>query len=91
MNKTDLIDYIANDSGLKKTEAAKSLDSFIKAINEKLSQGEQVALAGFGTFSVSERAARTGRNPKTSEPIEIPATVVPKFKAGKALKESVSK
>jgi DNA-binding protein HU-beta len=80
---------MAEKAGLSKTDAEKALKAFTDAITEALKAGEKVALVGFGTFSVGERAARTGQNPQTGEKINIPAAKSPKFKAGKALKDSV--
>ena len=91
MNKTELIDAIANDTGLTKKDAESSLKSFIENVSNELSQGNDVQLIGFGTFSVGKRAERTGRNPKTGEEIKIAAANTPKFKAGKALKDRVNK
>ncbi|MBI9033507.1 MAG: HU family DNA-binding protein [Bacteroidales bacterium] len=89
MNKAELIDAIASDSGLTKADAKRALDAFITATSGALSQGDRVALVGFGSFSVSERAARTGRNPKTGEEMPIPAKKVVKFKAGNELADNV--
>lgn len=83
MNKAELIDQIAKDTGLTKVQAGETLDSFTNAIVGTLKKGDTVTLVGFGTFSVSQRAARNGRNPQTGETIKIKATKVPKFKAGK--------
>lgn len=90
MNKSELVNAIAAKSGLTKTDSSKALDAVTSAISETLAKGDSVQLVGFGTFSVSERAARTGRNPKTGEPLEISASNTPKFKAGKALKDAVN-
>ncbi|HDV0591673.1 TPA: HU family DNA-binding protein [Acinetobacter baumannii] len=89
MNKSELIDAIAEKGGVSKTDAGKALDATIASITEALKKGVTVTLVGFGTFSV-ERAARTGRNPKTGEELQIKATKVPSFKAGKGLKDSVA-
>jgi len=89
MNKGELIDVVAKEAGISKALAGRALDSTIAAVTKSLSKGEQVALAGFGTFSVSTRKARTGRNPRTGTEIKIPATRVAKFKAGKKLAEAV--
>jgi DNA-binding protein HU-beta len=89
MTKTDLIAKIAQDAGLTKTVAAKALSSMIDGVGEALKKGDSLAIPGFGTFSVSKRAARTGRNPQTGEAIQISAKNVVKFKAGKGLKEIV--
>ncbi len=91
MNKADLISKIAVNSGLSKKDSEKALAAAIDAIVESLKVGEKVQLVGFGIFDVKERAARTGRNPKTKEAIKIPASRVPQFKAGKALKDAVAK
>ena len=88
VNKTQLVEKIAQNAGLSKASAGRALDAFIEAVGDKLQSGGQVALVGFGTFSVRTRAARTGRNPKTGEEIKIAAANVPAFKAGKALKVS---
>jgi len=89
MNKTDLVNAVAEKSELSKKDAGKAVDSVFEAIMDSLSEGEKVQLIGFGNFEVRERAARKGRNPQTGEEIEIPASKVPAFKAGKALKDSV--
>ncbi|CAM3593511.1 HU family DNA-binding protein [Vibrio sp. Of14-4] len=88
MNKTQLVEKIAQNADLSKASAGRALDAFIEAVGDTLQSGDQVALVGFGTFSVRTRAARTGRNPKTGEEIKIAAANVPAFKAGKALKDS---
>jgi len=90
MNKAQLIDAMANNSGLSKADAKKALDAFISTTTETLKNGDRVALIGFGTFSVSERGARTGRNPQTGKEIQIPSKKVVKFKAGADLADSVS-
>ena len=90
MNKAELIDQIAAGSGLSKTDSKKALDACLSAITGALKEGDKVALVGFGTFSVSARAARTGRNPQTGQAIEIPAKKVAKFKAGKELADAVN-
>ncbi|MCC5879480.1 MAG: DNA-binding protein HU-beta [Idiomarina sp.] len=90
MNKSQLIDKIAADAELSKAAAGRALDSMIEAVTEALKNDDQVALVGFGTFSVRERSARTGRNPQTGETIQISAAKVPSFKAGKALKDAVN-
>ncbi len=89
MNKQELIAAIANDSGLTKVEAEKALNSVTSNITAALTKRDKVTLVGFGTFSTSDRAARTGRNPRTGETINIAATTVPKFKAGKELKSAI--
>lgn len=89
MNKAQLIDAIAEAADLPKTVASKALDAVLDCISKSLAEGDIVALMGFGTFSVKERAARTGRNPKTGAEIHIKAARVPNFKAGKGLKDVV--
>lgn len=90
VNKTELIDYIANDADISKAAATRSLESAIEAIKKTLKKGGTVSLVGFGTFAVGKRAARTGRNPRTGESIKIKAAKVPKFRPGKALKDAVN-
>ena len=90
MNKSELIDAIAQQSGLSKTDAGKALDATINSITEALKADDTVTLVGFGTFGVKERAARTGRNPQTGETLEIKASKVPSFKAGKGLKDAIA-
>ncbi len=90
MNKGQLIDKIAEGADITKASAGSSLDSLIGAISAELADGGDVALVGFGTFKVSARAARKGRNPQTGAEIQIAASNVPSFKAGKALKDSVN-
>jgi DNA-binding protein HU-beta len=90
LNKSQLVDKIADGAEISKAAAARALDSFISAVTDALKGGESVALVGFGTFSVRERSARTGRNPQTGKTIQIAAAKVPSFKAGKALKDSVN-
>ncbi|MCL6232576.1 MULTISPECIES: HU family DNA-binding protein [Acinetobacter] len=90
MNKSELIDAIAENGGLSKADAGKALDATIAAVTNALKAGDTVTLVGFGTFSVKERAARTGRNPQTGATLEIKASKVPSFKAGKGLKDSVA-
>ena len=91
MNKNDLVSKVAESADISKQKAASAVDAVIEAIKGSLKSGEDVRLVGFGTFSVSNRAATTGRNPRTGEPIKIPASKQPKFKAGKDLKEAVNK
>ena len=91
MNKTELISAIATNSGLSKKDSEKALTATIAAITDALVSGDKVQLVGFGIFDVKDRAARIGRNPKTKEPINIPATRTPQFKAGRALKDAVAK
>lgn len=90
MNKTDLIEMMADRAQLTKADAERALNAFQDAITSSLKDGNPVALTNFGTFDVKERAGRTGRNPRTGEPIQIPASKVVSFKAGKALKDAVS-
>lgn len=90
MNKSQLIDKIAAGADISKAKAGQALDSFIDSVTEALKENDQVALVGFGTFTVRERAARSGRNPQTGETIEIAAANVPAFKPGKALKDAVN-
>lgn len=89
MNKADLINSVAERAEMTKKDAEKAVNAVFSAIEEALAQGEKVQLVGFGTFEVRERAARTGRNPQTGEEIQIAATKVPAFRAGKALKEAI--
>lgn len=90
MNKSELIDAIAAASDLSKASAGRALDAMTDTITKALAEDDQVVLVGFGTFSVKERSARTGRNPQTGEPIEIAAAKIPNFKPGKALKDAVN-
>lgn len=90
MNKNDLIAAVASSSGLSKADSAKAVDGVFDSITSSLKGGTEVRLVGFGTFSVSRRAATTGRNPRTGESIQIPASNQPKFKAGKGLKTAVN-
>ncbi|MCF7804922.1 MAG: HU family DNA-binding protein [Candidatus Marinimicrobia bacterium] len=91
MNKSELIDSMAEKGGITKADAERALNAFTDTVTETLAgdKDEKITLVGFGTFSTSDRAARTGRNPQTGETINIPATTVPKFKAGKSLKDAV--
>lgn len=89
MNKSDLIQAVAEKSGLTKKDSASSVDAMLDGITESLAKGESVQLIGFGTFEVRSRQAREGRNPATGEAIKIKASKVPAFKVGKALKEKV--
>ena len=89
MNKGELIEAVAKDIGISKALAGKVLDSTIDAVTKSLAKGDRVALVGFGTFSVSTRKARTGRNPRTGKEIMIPATKVARFKAGNKLGQAV--
>ena len=90
MNKAQLIDAIAVEANLTKADSKKALDAFIKSTTDALKEGDRVALVGFGSFSVAERSARTGRNPQTGKPIEISAKKVVKFKPGSELADSVN-
>ncbi|MAY36977.1 DNA-binding protein HU-beta [Litorivivens lipolytica] len=90
MNKSELIDAIAASADLPKAAAGRALDAVVDSITDALKKDDSVSLVGFGTFSVKERAARTGRNPQTGEPINIAAAKIPSFKAGKALKDAVN-
>jgi DNA-binding protein HU-beta len=90
MNKNDLISQVADDAGLSKADATKAVDAVLDNIAGSLSNGGEVRLVGFGTFSVTHRKATTGRNPRTGEAIQIKASNQPKFKAGKALKDAVN-
>ncbi len=90
MNKTQLIDAIAKDSGLSRADSARAIDSLVTTVQKTLKKGDDVALTGFGKFSVVKRAARTGRNPQTGQPIKIRASKAPKFTAGATLKTAVS-
>ena len=88
MNKSELIDAIAASADIPKAQAGRALDAVIESVTSALKQNDQVVLVGFGTFSVKERSARSGRNPQTGQPIEIPAAKIPTFKPGKALKDA---
>ncbi len=90
MNKSELIDVIARQSDMTKAAAGKALDATIAAVTDALKQGDTVTLVGFGSFYVGDRAARTGRNPRTGKNIKINAAKVPKFRAGKGLKDAVN-
>ena len=90
MNKTQLVEKIAANADITKADAGRALDAFIDAVTETLKDGDQVSLVGFGTFSVRDRAARTGRNPQTGAEIQIAAAKVPGFKPGKGLKDAVN-
>lgn len=89
MNKTDLINTVAETADLSKKDATKAVDSVFQVISDSLKQGDKVQLIGFGNFEVRERSARKGRNPQTGEEIQIAASKVPAFKPGKALKDAV--
>ena len=90
MNKTELVAALAEQAGVSKKDAEKVLKAFTDVVESELKKGGKVQLVGFGTFEVSERAAREGRNPATLQPIKIPASKAPKFKAGKALKDALN-
>lgn len=90
MNKNDLVASVASSTGLSKTDSAKAIDATLESVISSLSGGTEVRLVGFGTFSVSNRRASQGRNPRTGAVIQIPACKVPKFKAGKSLKQAVN-
>lgn len=90
MNKGDLIEAVSSDAGLSRADASRAVESVIAAITNALKSGNQVSLVGFGTFTVKKRPARTGRNPRTGETIQIQASKVPGFRAGKALKDAVN-
>lgn len=89
MNKAELVSLVAEKAGLSKKDSEKAVVAFLEGIQETLKAGDKVQLVGFGTFEVRERGARTGRNPRSGETIEIPASKVPAFKPGKALKDAV--
>jgi len=90
MNKSDLVQVVADKAGVSKAAAEKAVSAVLDGISDALEKGEKVSLVGFGTFSVSERSARVCRNPRTGEKINVAATKVPKFKPGKALKDKVA-
>ena len=90
MNKSELIDAVANAADMTKADATKAVDAFIGVVTDALKEEDQVTLVGFGTFLVRQREARSGRNPRTGETIQIAASKVPSFKAGKALKDAVN-
>ena len=90
MNKTELVAALAEQAGVSKKDAVKVLKAFTDVVTDELKKGEKVQLVGFGTFEVAERAAREGRNPATKQPIKIPASKAPKFKAGKAFKDALN-
>ena len=90
MNKNDLIEAVAERTGLAKSDAARAVEALLGTITEALQRGETVAVSGFGSFVTKVRAARTGRNPRTGEPVSIPASRAPAFKAGKGLKDALN-
>lgn len=90
MNKTEFVAAIAEEAGISKADAAKAVKAFTDVVVEEMKKGEKIQLVGFGTFEVSERPAREGRNPRTGETMTIAASKAPKFKAGKALKDSIN-
>ncbi|MEI8393085.1 MAG: HU family DNA-binding protein [Rhodospirillaceae bacterium] len=90
MNKNDLVTHVADVAGLSKNDAIKAVDAVFDGISDSLKKGDEVRLVGFGTFAVAERAASKGRNPRTGEEIDIPASKQPKFKAGKTLKDTLN-
>lgn len=91
MNKTELVNAIANETGLSKKDTEATINSFVNVVSNELAKKEKVQLIGFGTFETRERSAREGVNPQTKAKIKIPATTAPAFKAGKALKDKVNK
>jgi DNA-binding protein HU-beta len=90
VNKTELVALVAEKAGLTKADSAKAVDAVLESVSETLAAKEEVRIAGFGTFSVAHRKATTGRNPRTGEELQIPASNLPKFKPGKTLKDSVN-
>jgi len=90
MNKSELIEAVAQSADISKSAASRAVDALVSSVTNALKEGDQVTLVGFGTFTVRERAARSGRNPRTGASINIPASKVPGFKAGKALKDAVN-
>ena len=90
MNKNDLIANVASSAGLSKSDSTRALESLLDTITNALKRGEKVSIVGFGNFSVNERKATTGRNPRTGESIQIPASKRPKFSVGKALKQAIN-
>lgn len=90
MNKTELVEFIATQADLSKAKAAEAVDAFVEAVTTSLKKGKDVTLVGFGTFTISKRAARTGRNPQTGATIKIAASKAPKFRPGKSLKVAVN-
>lgn len=90
MNKAELVEFIATQADLSKAKAAEAVDAFVEAVTTSLKKGKDVTLVGFGTFTISKRAARTGRNPQTGATIKIAASKAPKFRPGKSLKDAVN-
>jgi DNA-binding protein HU-beta len=90
MNKNDLVEAVASEANLSKADAGRAVDAVVSSVTRALKQGDSVSVLGFGTFTVRDRAARTGRNPRTGEEIHIAASKNPAFKAGKALKDAVN-
>lgn len=90
MNKAELVAAVADKAGISKKDAEAAVKAFTDVVTEELKKGEKIQMVGFGTFEVSERAARVGRNPRTKKEIKIPASKAPKFKAGKALKDAIN-
>jgi DNA-binding protein HU-beta len=90
MNKSEFVEAVAKDAGLSKADAGRALESFVTTVQKTLKKGDDVAITGFGKFSVSKRSARTGRNPQTGEPVKIKASKAPKFSAGATFKQAVS-
>lgn len=90
VNKAELISAVAEESGQTKADAERAVNAVIAVVKQTLQKGDDIRVVGFGTFSVADRAATTGRNPRTGEPIQIPASKMPKFKAGKELKDAVN-
>lgn len=90
MNKAELIEAMADAADISKAAAGRALDGMVEAVTDAMKKGDSLSLVGFGTFSVKERAAREGRNPQTGETIQIKASKIPSFKAGKALKDAVN-
>ena len=90
MNKSELIDAVAEEADISKAAAGRAVDAMVNAVTNALKEGDQITLVGFGTFMVKERASRSGRNPRTGETIQIAASSMPVFKAGKALKDAVN-
>lgn len=91
MTKTELVNSMAEKAGLSKADTEKALKAFVDTVTDAMKSNDKISLVGFGTFSVGERAARTGKNPQTGAALQIPAAKVPKFKAGKALKDAVNR